>query len=109
MKKNIALLCYLTWIGWVIAIFLFSSKENRNSYTCFHVRQSLGLGLLAIVCCGIFQLLGESLFYFSLPSLLVFILLFVLWMMGFVSAMNETEKPVPVIGKYFQKWFALIR
>ena len=109
MKKNIALLCYLTWIGWIIAIYLFSFKENRDSYTRFHIRQSFGLGLLSIACYVIFLLFDDNLFYFSLPSLLVFILLFVLWILGFVSAMNEKEKPVPVIGKYFQRWFAFFK
>jgi uncharacterized membrane protein len=109
MKKNIALLCYLTWIGWLVAIFLFSVKENRDSYTRFHVRQSFGLGLLSIICYVIFLLFDDDLFYFSLPSLLVFILLFVWWMLGFTSAMNEKEKSVPVIRKYFQQWFAFIK
>jgi len=109
MKKNIAMISYFTWIGWIVAIYLFSFKENRDSYTRFHIRQSFGLGLLVIFCYVISLLFDFSLLYFSLPSLLIFILLFVLWFLGFKSAMDEKERPLPIIGKYFQRWFSFFQ
>ncbi|MBS1566555.1 MAG: hypothetical protein JST39_19380, partial [Bacteroidetes bacterium] len=93
MKKNIALLCYLTWIGWIIAFILNSTPGNSNSYTRFHLRQSFGLGLLVILVYLLFSFVGLDLVYFSIPSLLVFVVFFILWMIGFKSAMDEKEKP----------------
>jgi uncharacterized membrane protein len=30
----------------------------------------------------------------------------VFWILGLISAINGQEKPIPVVGDLFQKWFA---
>jgi uncharacterized membrane protein len=32
----------------------------------------------------------------------------VLWIMGLIAAINGQHKPLPLVGEYFQKWFANI-
>jgi hypothetical protein len=32
--------------------------------------------------------------------------LFVLWLMGLVSALKGEMRPVPLLGEHYQKWFA---
>lgn len=107
-KKTIALLSYLTWIGLIIAMILYYQPKNKQPFAAFHLRQSLGLSLLAILIIGLFRMSGSDLFYFSLPSLFVLLSLVLLWVLGFKSAMDENEKPVPVMGSFFQKMFSFI-
>lgn len=81
-KKTTGIVAYLTWIGFLIAI-LAGDKEGAK----FHVNQALVImlfSLLAIIPCigwiwGIFM--------------------FVCWIIGFIAAINEEEKEVPLIGK----------
>ena len=80
-KKTTGIVAYLTWIGLLIAI-LAGDKEGAK----FHINQSLVIllfSLLSIIPCigwiwGIFMI--------------------VCWFIGFIAAINEEEKPVPVIG-----------
>ena len=80
-KRTTDIVAYLSWIGLLVA-FLAGDKENSK----FHINQSLVImifSLLAIIPCigwiwGIFMI--------------------VCWFMGIISAVNEEEKPVPVIG-----------
>ncbi len=30
---------------------------------------------------------------------------FVIWLIGFIGAVQGSKKPIPVIGDYFQDWF----
>jgi len=97
--KVIAILAYVTFIGWIVALVLNSSKKSELA--TFHLRQSLGIILLALV----------SGFAFIVPLLgwLVgwagYILTFVLWIIGLISAVNGEQKEVPVLGDKFQEWF----
>ncbi|HEY4150323.1 MAG TPA: hypothetical protein VGM41_15395 [Chitinophagaceae bacterium] len=108
MNKLIALLSYLSWPGWIVAVFLFSVEKEKNAYARFHLRQSFGLALFALAFYIASRVFDFYLFNFSITSLAVFIVFFVLWFIGFKSAMDETQRPLPVIGRYFQKWFTFL-
>ena len=80
-KKNTSIVAYFTWIGLIIAL-LAGDKEGAK----FHLNQALVImlfSLLSIIPCigwiwGVFML--------------------VCWIMGLVAAINQEEKPVPLIG-----------
>lgn len=79
--KTTSIVAYLTWIGLLIAV-LAGDKENAK----FHVNPALVImlfSLLSIIPCigwiwGIFMV--------------------VCWFMGLIAAINQEEKPVPLIG-----------
>ena len=81
-KKTTSIVAYITWIGLVIA-FCAGDKEGAK----FHLNQALVIFLfilLSVIPCigiiwGIFML--------------------VCWIMGLIAAINQEEKPVPLIGK----------
>ena len=81
VKKPTAIVAYLTWIGLVIA-FVAGDKEGAK----FHLNQALVIllfSLLSVIPCigwlwGIFMI--------------------VCWVMGLIAAINEEEKPVPLLG-----------
>ena len=80
-KKTTGIVAYLTWIGWLIAL-LAGDKEGAK----FHINQALVIllfSLLSIIPCigwiwGIFMI--------------------VCWFIGFIAAINEEEKLIPLLG-----------
>lgn len=97
--RTVAILGYITIIGFIVAIVLHSSKKTRLG--AYHLRQMLGLVLLGLLG-GVFAaipIIGWIIF----P--VVWLILIVLWVMGLIAAVNGQIKPVPLLGESFQKWF----
>jgi hypothetical protein len=113
--KTAAIIAYLTLIGFIVAIIINSGKKTKLG--AFHLRQVLGFALTIIVgwiCVAImmvvllfvlafmksFLLLLVPLLYFAFGASII-----VLWIMGFIAAVNGQMKPMPVVGPLYQKWF----
>jgi uncharacterized membrane protein len=104
--RTVAILTYLTIIGFFIAIVMHSSK--KTALGAFHLRQGLGLFVtgLAIWIPGIIiSLIPFVNFLMILVWPAVGIGLFVLWVMGLIAAVNGQQKPMPILGEHYQKWF----
>ncbi|HLQ99733.1 MAG TPA: hypothetical protein VK102_05100 [Sphingobacterium sp.] len=97
--KTIAVVAYLTIIG-LIAAFVMNN-EKKNTFASYHIRQSLGLALtgLALSVISIIPFLGWVIAIFGS------IFLFVLWVMGLLSALGGKQKPVMLLGEMYQEWF----
>lgn len=101
--KTTAILSYMTFIGWIVAFILHQRHKTRLG--AYHLRQMLGLMLLIILL----MILGFPLArvpYGWLFGDLLNLALLILWIFGLVAAVNGDEKPVPLVGDLFQKWFA---
>ena len=96
--KTMAIISYITVIGLIVAFVM--NNDKKNTYATYHIRQSLGLGLLAIA----FAVL-DFIPYIGWIFGLGFILIFVLWILGLINAVNGEEKPLPIVGKLFEDWF----
>jgi uncharacterized membrane protein len=98
--KTVAILSYLTIIGFIVAIFMYQNQKTRLG--AFHLRQVLGIVVTGIAggVCAVVPILGWLVWFF------VVIVLFVLWIMGLLSAVRGDMRPVPVLGEYYQRWFA---
>lgn len=101
--KTIAILSYLTLIGFIVAIIMHSSK--KTSLGAFHLRQSLGLILTSLAVMIAAMIVAFIPFVGWIVSLCAWIGLFVLWVMGLIAALNGEKKPLPVLGEQFQQWF----
>lgn len=80
-KKTTSIVAYFTWIGLVIAL-LAGDKEGAK----FHLNQALVIMLFSLI--SIIPCIGWIWGVFML----------VCWIMGLVAAINQEEKPVPLIG-----------
>lgn len=103
--KNIAIISYVTLIGWIVALVMHGS--NKTSLGAYHLRQSLGVVVLAIAT----MIIRVPLFFIPMGWIIGSLLavgIFVFWILGLISAVNGEEKPLPLIGEPFQKWFASI-
>ncbi|MBI1780143.1 MAG: hypothetical protein HYR66_02055 [Sphingobacteriales bacterium] len=108
--KTIAWLSYITIIGWIVAIVQHSNMPQKSSLAVFHLRQSFGLLITWIACyiVGIILVIA-TLGIGSIFLWILYLAIFVLWILGLISAINGEEKPVPVLGDLYQKWFTFIK
>ncbi len=81
-KRTTGIVAYITWIGLLIA-FCAGDKEGAK----FHLNQALVIFLFTLL--GVIPCIGWVWLVFML----------VCWVMGLIAAINEEEKPVPLIGK----------
>jgi len=98
--KTIAIISYITFIGTIIAYVM--NNDKKNPFAAFHIRQMIGLSILALI--NSFVIARFS----SWASGIIGILLFVLWIIGFIGAIQGEEKKVPLLGDQFQDWFKSI-
>jgi uncharacterized membrane protein len=96
--KTMAIISYITWVGTLIAFIM--NNDKKNAFAAFHIRQMIGLSLLSIinsfivlkyVSYGVFSVIGIG--------------LLVLWIIGFIGAIQGEEKKIPLLGDLFQDWF----
>ena len=105
--RTVAILTYITLIGFIIAIVMHGSK--KTALGSFHLRQGLGLFLTGLVLwlpCMIISFIP----FVNLLMIVVWpvlgLSLFALWILGLIAAVNGQQKPLPVVGEQYQKWFA---
>lgn len=108
--RTVAILSYITIIGFVVAIVMHSSK--KTALGAFHLRQVLGLivaGFAISIAAGItgfvlafIPVVGPILLMILWPILMVGG--FVIVIMGLLSALKGEMKPVPLVGEPIQKY-----
>jgi uncharacterized membrane protein len=96
--KTAAVVCYFTIIGWVISYYSIYARY-KTSLAAYHLRQSL---LLHIILILIYVLRHWEVQGFKIVSMIIW---FFLWLWGFINAVNQKEKPIPVIGEMAQMLF----
>lgn len=105
-RKTLAIVSYISIIGWLIAYFMYKDKQ-RDPFVAYHLKQSLGIAVISI-------LLGVAINVVvgMVPALSVVvyanIAILVLWVLGIINALNGQKKPVPVVGQLFEQKFAFL-
>ena len=100
--KTVAILSYITLIGFIAAIVIHSNKKTRLG--AFHLRQTLGFFITAVVVgfggviLAIIPILG------ILCLFAIWVGMFVFWVLGLISAVKGEMKPMPFVGPLYQKW-----
>ncbi|MFI5140540.1 MAG: hypothetical protein ACHQIM_22160 [Sphingobacteriales bacterium] len=100
-------------MGWLIAYFGFH-QNGKTSLGSYQLRQTLLLHIVfMVVRYGLAFVLGAvwlSAGFFSLYYLLwiIQIVFFVLWIIGFIGAINGEQKPIPFFGAWAQTMFPTI-
>lgn len=107
-KKTIAVVSYLTVIGWCIA-FRKYQKGTRSSLAKFHLEQSFGLVLMVVFTNSLLAipLLLDP--FFIVLLLINNMGLVILWIAGLISAYYGVRLPLPFIGFYFKDKFRFIQ
>lgn len=104
--KTIAIISYLTIIGWIIAYVMYGN--NKTPLATFHLRQAVTLYVVSLAI-WILQMILTFIPVIGLITgilaILIYIALFVFWVIGFIAAINGQEKTIPVFGEKGQVWF----
>ena len=92
-KKGTDIVAYITIVGWLIALLCGTREESK-----FHLNQSLVL-ILANIIWGV---IGKVLAFIPIIGWLAipigYLIIFVLWLMGLIYAIQGKEQAVPLIG-----------
>lgn len=108
--KVLAIISYFGLIGLIIALFM--SKENKNEFALFHLKQAAGVSLVSLIfILTCFIIIPIS---FLLPFLLIIIFpliiiinlgILILCVIGILNAVNEKRSPLPLIGAKSEEFF----
>ena len=106
-KKTLSIVSYITIIGWLISYFS-TKDQKRDSLVKFHLKQSFGLAIVAILF-----YIATSIIAIILPAIasilsLIGLVFLVLIVIGAINASKEQETPLPIIGKLFVTKFNFI-
>ena len=108
--KTVAIISYLTFIGWVIAYVMYGN--NKQPLSAYHIKQSLGIMITGVL----FYILQFMLLFvpfigwlITLIMIPIGLLLFICWLIGLIAAINGEEKPVPLIGNKIQELLSSIK
>src|ERR1700712_294316 len=105
--RTVAILSYVTIVGFIVAIVMNGTK--KTTLGSFHLRQALGL-IVTAVAVWIPCLILTFIPFVNLLMILIWpvfgITMLVFVIMGLVAAANGQQKPLPLVGVRYQKWFA---
>lgn len=112
--KTVAILAYITLIGFIIAIVQHSS--NKTKLGAYHLRQAVGFMITGIAMSIILVLialpmLGMGLRNVADYAMFIYLLSFVIWIgllvcliISIINAASGRLKPAPIFGRLFEKW-----
>jgi uncharacterized membrane protein len=113
--KNLALLAYLSALLLYVHLILFiavlgiaiiMNNGKNNDFVAFHIRQMLGLGVIAVFISVFARTIPEDLYWLAY---LIITLLVILAMLGLASAIKNQKDKLPFLGNYFQQWFSFVK
>jgi uncharacterized membrane protein len=102
--RTVAILAYITIIGFIIAIVIHNGK--KTALGAFHLRQTLGLIVTAIVTWVACVVLAFIPILGWLAIIVAWIGFFIMWLTGLIAAASGQQKPTMILGDKYQKWFA---
>ncbi len=104
-NKGMAVVAYITIIGWVVSYLEFKKRDEKSALVNYHLGQSIGLILssfvLGIVLSIVVAIVPSLYFLGYVLSVAALILL----LLGIVTANSEVMKPLPLVGKFFEGRF----
>ena len=114
-KKTMAIVSYITIIGWLISFFSYKDKE-KDSLVSYHLKQAFGLfvtmfciniaiNILTRILVMISPTVAVTIAYLGTLISLVYLILLII---GIITANKGEEKPLPIIGKMFEGKFDFI-
>lgn len=103
--KTQSILAYLG-ILWLVAYF--GGKEKRDGLSIYHLRQGLGLLVVAILVNVVLSIIIMLVPALGTPLSLLGLVFLILMIFGIINAANEVQKPLPLIGKLFENQFPFL-
>jgi uncharacterized membrane protein len=115
-ERTVAIVSYLTLLGFFAAIIINGGK--RTKLGAFHLRQTLGFLITAVAGAVAVSTLSvaltASLFFIPWFAMLLIPVLWTafgltmltMWLMGFIAAISGKMKPMPILGRFYERTFS---
>jgi len=113
--KNVGIISYITIIGWLIAYFGMH-QSNKTELGSYQLRQTLLLHIISFLVSWILGMIFAAIFFssglatgwFSIVGInwIIRVCFIILWLIGFIGAVNGEKKPIPLIGERAQTMFS---
>lgn len=107
-NKTLAMVSYVTIIGWLVAYFSYKSQAEKSSLVSYHLEQSLGIFICSIAVSVVAGVLISVIPVLSTLFSLLMLLPLVLLILGIINASHEAKKPVPLTGRFFERKFSFL-
>lgn len=105
--RTTAATAYITFIGWIVAYFLLY-PGSKTGLSAFHLRQTLLIHIFSFVLKTVYSFNVPPVPAIDIAVVVLSIILFLLWLLGFVDAMNGRERSLPLIGRMARRLFRRI-
>ena len=116
--KNVGIISYITIIGWLIAYFGMH-QSNKTELGSYQLRQTLLLHIVSFLVSWILGMIFAAIFFSTVTSgglaggwfglvginWIIRLIFIILWLIGFIGAVNGEKKPIPIIGEKAQTLF----
>jgi len=96
--RTVAVVAYITFIGWLIARFALL-PSNKSAFSQYHLRQALLIHILSLLLKVAYSFIPWS-FALLIIILVLSVILFVIWLVSFINALNGRQRPAPLIGHF---------
>lgn len=96
MNRYIAILSYITLVGWLAAMFIHGS--HKSYFARFHLRQSLGLIITAAL-----------LLLVPLVGWVLNLLVLIIWVHSIYHVIQGHMIKAPILGNFYQKHLDFIK
>lgn len=93
-KSTNTVMAVLAYLGILIVVSLVTDAKN-DPFVKYHIKQGIVL-LVAYIICGF-------IIWVPIIGWLLGVVLFVLFIMGVMNALNGQQKPLPIIGQFAEK------
>ena len=106
-NKTLAILSYVTIIGWLVSFFSSKDQAPKNPLISYHLKQGFGLFVVSFLFSIALNIIAAIIPALSFLGLVSYVFL-VFMILGIINANNEQEKPIPIIGKMFENKFSFL-
>ncbi|HWV74651.1 MAG TPA: hypothetical protein VN040_23195 [Pseudosphingobacterium sp.] len=104
-NKTMAIVAYLTIIGWVVAYLSYKKSSEKSSLVKYHLGQALGVFLVSLVLSILSAIVLSIIPSLGIVSYIISLISLALMLLGAITASNEVERPVPLVGGMFEGKF----
>ena len=104
-NKTLSIISYIPIIGWLFSYFV--GRDKADNFLKYHLKQSLALIIFALLFNIVFfviVMIVPSLAFLGYIGYVVLALVVI----GIINAVNDAEKPLPIIGNWAEKNISFI-
>lgn len=107
-NKTLAIISYITIIGWIAAYLEYKKMKESNPLVSYHLGQSLGIIIFSVALAVVTGIVASVIPSLGIILSVAGLLPLVLIIFGIIAANNESNSPIPGIGKFFEGKFDFI-